>query len=115
MTIAITYIRLRSLWHFFQLSLHGLQIMRQAKSLTGNKGFQNTGFGYKHYTLSAWSDEAAMRQFAYSDGAHKEAMKQSRKIAKEIKTYTYQADAMPTWPEAKQLVEEKGKLYAVLH
>lgn len=55
-----------------------------------------------------------MRQLAYSDGAHKAAMKQSRKIAKEIKTYTYQAGAMPTWPEAKLLVEEKGKLYAVL-
>jgi hypothetical protein len=114
MTIAITYIRLRSLWHFFQLSWHGLLIMRQAKALSGNKGFQNTGFGYKHYTLTAWSDEEAMRQFAYSDGAHKEAMKSSRKIAREIKTYTYQADAMPEWKVAKQLVEEKGKVFRIL-
>jgi hypothetical protein len=88
--------------------------MRQAKALSGKKGFQNTGLGYKHYTMSAWSDEAAMRQFAYSDGAQKEAMKQTRKIAREIKTYTYQADAMPTWREAKQLVKEKGRCFRIL-
>jgi len=114
MTITITFIRLRSLWHFFQLSRHGLHIMRQAKALPGNTGFRNTGFGYKHYTLSAWSDEATMRQFAYSDGPHKEAMKQSKKIAREIKTYTYQADTIPTWVEAKRLMEEKGRRYRIL-
>ncbi len=71
---------------------------------------QNTGFGYMHYTLSAWENEEAMRAFAYKGDLHLAAMKESRKLSTEIKTYTYQDDTVPDWKTAKRLVAEKGKV-----
>lgn len=109
-TITITSIRLRSVWYFFKLSWWGLKIMRQAKALPGLVHFANTGFGYMHYTLSAWDNDDSMRHFAYANGAHKDAMKESRKMATEIKTYTYRSKELPDWKTAKQLVGEKGKV-----
>ena len=69
---------------------------------------KNTGFGYMHYTLSAWKSEEDLKRFAHS-GAHKEAMKQTKQLATEIKIYTYQGSEFPSWEEAKQLLNEKGK------
>lgn len=109
-TISITSIRLRSVWYFFKLSWWGLKIMRQAQALPGLVHFANTGFGYTHYTMSAWDNEDSMRQFAYADGAHKAAMKESRKMATEIRTYTYRSKDLPDWKSAKRLVGEKGKV-----
>lgn len=109
MTLTITYIRLRSLWGFFRLSWFGLKISQQAKSNKGFVNMKNTGFGYHHYTLSVWETEADMKAFAYSEGTHKEAMKESKEISTEIRTYTYIGEQIPTWKEAKILVAEKGK------
>ena len=70
---------------------------------------KNTGFGYMHYTLSAWQSEEDLKRFAKS-GAHLDAMKKSKEIATELATYTYQGEEMPDWTKAKALLLEKGKL-----
>ncbi len=70
---------------------------------------KNTGFGYLHYTLSAWEDEASMKAFAYQTAPHTDAMKDSRTLATEICTYTYQATELPGWKEAKRLLKANGK------
>ena len=70
---------------------------------------KSTGFGYLHFTLSAWEMEENLKQFA-REGAHLDAMKKSSAIANEIRTYTYQSDQTPDWAEAKQLLSEKGKV-----
>lgn len=109
MFITITSIKLRSVWNFFKLSLNGLRVQRQAK---GEKGFikmKNTGFGYLHYTLSAWESEEDIKRFSHQ-GAHKEAMKQSKDLSTEIRIYTYPAAEMPGWDEAKKLLAEKGRI-----
>lgn len=110
MTLTITYIRLKSLWGFFKLSWFGLKISQQAKSKKGFIKMKNTGFGYHHYTLSVWETEGDMKVFAYSDGVHKDAMKKSKVISTEIRTYTYEEEQIPSWKEAKILVAEKGKV-----
>lgn len=69
---------------------------------------KNTGFGYLHFTLSVWENEEAMKTFARS-GKHLEAMKASREIAAEIRTYTFRSEQIPDWKEAKTLLVEKGK------
>ena len=50
--------------------------------------------------MTLWENEAQLKEFARS-GAHLEAMKISAKMAKEIKTLTYDADTLPNWKTAK--------------
>ncbi|MFT5646264.1 MAG: hypothetical protein ACI976_000942 [Aureispira sp.] len=60
MTITITSIRLRSLWYFFKLSLHGLKMTLQIRKASGFIKVKNTGFGYLHYTMTAWESKELM-------------------------------------------------------
>jgi len=107
--ITVTSIRLRSVWYFFRLSLYGYRIQKQAVSENGFIKMKNTGFGYEHFTLSAWQSEADLKRFARS-GEHSAAMKRTRELATEVKIYTYTADTLPSWPIAKQLLKEKAKV-----
>ncbi len=109
MIVTVTSLRLRKLWNFFHLSWHGMRVMKQSKTQKGFIKMKNTGFGYMHYTLSAWETEEDVKNFAKS-GAHLQAMKESAAIATQIATYTYEADKMPDWKEAKKLLKEKGKV-----
>lgn len=111
MIVTITSLRLRSLSGFFRLSLHGLKISLQAKREPGFIAMKNTGFGYLHYTLSAWETEADLKRFARS-GAHLEGMKRSRSLATEIRIHTYPAAALPVWAEAKRLLAANGRVLA---
>jgi len=111
MVITITSLKLKSLWNFFRLSLHGLKISQQAK---GHKGFiklKNTGAGYLHYTMTCWQSEEDAKLFARS-GAHLTAMKETSKIATEVRIYTFSGDQMPDWKTAKSLVMTKGKVFS---
>ena len=59
--------------------------------------------------MTLWNNEEDMISFAKS-GAHLKAMKESSKIAKEIRPITIDSDIFPTWKEAKILLQ-KGKVY----
>jgi hypothetical protein len=102
MKVTITSIELKGPFRFFILSYHALNILKQLKA-TNCKAFKKRGFWTKHYTMTLWQDENELKAFAKS-GAHLEAMKKSGEIAREIKTYTYEADSLPTWTEAKKLL-----------
>lgn len=108
MKVTITSIELKSPFKFFPLSLYAWRILRQLKS-TGYVAMKKSGLGLKHYTMTLWENETELKSFA-SSGAHLEAMKKSRKIAKEIRTLTMDADALPDWPKAKTLLQEKGRI-----
>ena len=110
MVITITSLELRHWWNFFKLSLWGLKIVRQTKTQKGFIEMKNTGFGYLHFTLSVWETEADVKNFARS-GAHLEAIKQSRKLATEIRIYTFHSEEIPDWKEAKRLLFERGKVF----
>lgn len=103
MKATITYIELRGPLSFFGLSARALKIMGQLKG-TNYKDFKKKGFWTKHYTMTLWNNESDLREFATS-GAHLDAMKNSKKIAKEIRTITIDADTLPNWKEAKRLLE----------
>ena len=109
MIITVTSIRLRSIWYFFKLSLFGLRITRQLKTEKGFLRLKNTGFGYRHYTMSVWKSEEDLKRFSHT-GAHHQAMKQSRSIALEIRTYTFSDERIPPWKEVRELLSEKGKV-----
>jgi len=108
MKATITSIELRGPLKFFALSANALKILKQLKS-TEMVDFKKRGIWTKHYTMSLWKNDQDMRAFATS-GAHMEAMKLSARIAKEIRTITIEADQLPDWKTAKELLE-KGKVY----
>ncbi len=107
MIAVITLIELKSPLKFFPLSASALKIIKQIKS-TSCKAYKSTGLWTTHYTLSLWESREDMQAFARS-GAHLEAMKQSAKIAKEIKTLAIEVSALPNWEEAKERLSNEGK------
>jgi hypothetical protein len=108
MIVTVTSLKLKRLWGFFYLSYLGLKITLQMKRERGFIKMKNTGFGYLHYTLSAWESEEDAKRFARS-GEHLKAMQTGHNLATEVKIYTYEAEKFPNWAEAKNLVLEKGR------
>ena len=102
MKAAITLIELKSPLKFFSLSLSALGIMKQLKA-SNHIAFKKKGFWTKHYTMTLWETEEELKEFALS-GAHLEAMKKSKEIAKEIRTIIIDADKLPDWKTAKQIL-----------
>lgn len=108
MIIVITQIKLRSPWAFFGLANMARKIVGQLKNHP-NSGFKKTGFWTNHYTITSWNNRQEMQDFARS-GAHLDSMKKAGSIAKEVRTLTYEADAMPTWSAAKAMLEKDGRI-----
>lgn len=103
MKATITSIELKGPLKFFALSASALQILKQLKT-TNCKDFKKRGIWTKHYTMTLWNNETELKEFAAS-GAHFDAMKKSQQIAKEIRTITLDAEVLPSWDEAKKLLE----------
>ena len=103
MKVTITSIELKGLLHFFALSANAINIIKQLKA-TNYKDFKKRGIWTKHYTMTLWNNESELKEFAKS-GAHLDAMKKSKEIAKEIRTITVDTDILPSWEEAKKLLE----------
>ncbi|MGB3587187.1 MAG: DUF3291 domain-containing protein [Tunicatimonas sp.] len=108
MKVTVTSIKLKGPFKFFALSAQALKIARQLKA-TNCREYKKRGFWTTHYTMTLWNSEAELKQFAQSD-AHLQAMKDSATIAREIRTYTYDADHLPDWPAAIQLLLYKAKI-----
>lgn len=58
--------------------------------------------------MTLWDNETDIVAFAKS-GAHLESMKKSKEIAKEIRTFAYDTETLPSWDEAIILLK-KGKV-----
>ena len=93
---------------FFALSAKAMSVVKQLKA-TNYKDFKKKGFWTTHYTMTLWSNETDLKAFAKSS-AHLEAMKASSKIAKEVRTITIDADSLPHWKEAVNLLKT-GKVF----
>lgn len=104
MKVTITYIHLKSPFHFFALAAMAMKIVQQLKH-SKSKAFKKKGIWTKHYTMTLWDDTQDLKDFA-TNGTHLEAMKNSAQIAKEIKTITIEAHQLPTWDEAMRLLED---------
>lgn len=108
MKVTVTSIELKGPLKFFALSSKALKVTRQLK-VTECRQFKKRGFWTTHYTMTLWNSEEELKEFARS-GAHRQAMKDSAKIAREIRTYTYEADHLPKWSTATQLLLHKAKV-----
>lgn len=107
MIATITVIELKSPLKYFALSATAWKIMKQLKS-ANHIDFRKRGIWTKHYTMTLWRSEEEMKRFATS-GAHMEAMQNSQKIAKEIRTISIESNELPPWSTAMQLLA-KGKV-----
>jgi hypothetical protein len=107
MKATFTSIELKGPFQFFALSSKALKIIKQLKS-SRYKEFRKQGIWTTHYTMTLWESEEDLKDFATS-GAHLDAMKSSKEIAKEIRTITIDADQLPSWKEAKRLLQH-GKV-----
>lgn len=108
--VTITSLRLKSPLRFFLLSFLAMKIIGQLKNNSACKQYKSRGFWTMHYTMSLWTDLPALKTFA-REGAHLNGMRQSKKLATEIKTYTFTAEKLPAWREAKMLLHEHGKVF----
>ena len=108
MKVTITSIELKNPLKFFPLSISALNIMGQLKN-TEYVDMKKQGLWTKHYTMTMWKNEADMKSFVRS-GEHLKAMKESAKIAKEIRAITIDATEFPNWEEAKKLLESAKPL-----
>ena len=108
MKATITSIKLKTIFKFFPLSIYALNIVKQLKA-TNCLEFKKQGIWTLHYTMTLWENEEQLKDFARS-GAHLKAMKDSATIAKEIRTITIDADKLPDWKTAKELLS-KSKPY----
>ncbi|MGI9549742.1 MAG: hypothetical protein ACR2MT_00975 [Aurantibacter sp.] len=62
--------------------------------------------------MSLWRNDKDIKEFILN-GEHLYAMKDARKVAKEIKTLNIEADIMPSWIEARSLLEKQGKIISL--
>lgn len=105
MTIVVTSIQLKSLFHFFRFAILTFRSVQQLKKDHPKVVFLASGFPITFYTLSAWQDSTEMRTYVKS-GHHLNAMKDSAKVASKIQTYSYDGNSIPTWKEAKEKLKE---------
>lgn len=106
--VTITSLQLKNPLKFFLLSYLAMKIVGQIKKNSACKQYKSRGFWTMHYTMSLWSDLPSLKAFA-REGAHLYGMQRSKKIAAEIRTYTYPADQLPTWDVARELLLRNGK------
>jgi hypothetical protein len=104
MIVTISHIKLKSPFKFLSLTWYAI---RSAYQLRFNKAcvhYKTTGLMMAHYTISLWTNAEELKKYSHS-GAHLDAMKASKSLAKEIRTFTYEDDKLPNWNEAKKKLE----------
>lgn len=104
MKATITYIRLRSISKLPAFFSSVMKIMRQLKA-TDNVQVKTRGMTTVHHTMTLWNNEKDLKSFS-SSGAHMEAIRKTKLIAKEYKTVTLDADALPSWKEALKILDD---------
>lgn len=106
--VSITGLRLRS-WRFWPgFWFHAIGSMAQARRAPGNLSAQARSAEGWQFTLSVWTDRAAMVRYL-CDGAHGRAMRIFDAIATG-KTYGYETADVPDWAEALAIWREKAVL-----
>ncbi|WP_262047779.1 hypothetical protein [Bradyrhizobium sp. Bra78] len=79
----------------------------QARRAPGNLLTAGRVSGGIYLTLTAWADPASMRRFV-SNGAHLQAMKNSRKLGTG-RVFGYACDEIPDWESVYELWKLHGR------
>ncbi len=106
--ISITYFQVKNLWKLPTFLRYASRSSAQAKIASGilHQDIKADFWKLRFWTLTAWESEEAMLTYI-RQGAHLQAMKRSRSLAKEMKATRYPATKIPTWSEAMAKVAEE--------
>jgi hypothetical protein len=95
-----------SFFRFWRLAIPSFEQARKAKGIHFCEVKRIKGY---QCTLTAWESRDVMLDFMRS-GVHLKAMKAFHRIATG-RTFGYESETIPTWNEAFELLQEKGKNY----
>lgn len=105
MIISLTELRLRNFLQFPRFIRHSAASTSQAQQSPGVVAVKGKVGWNVGYTITAWKDMESMMAFRHS-GAHKEAMKDIKRVSHKYKTMHYQADEVPNWQQAREKLSE---------
>ncbi|WP_306643549.1 DUF3291 domain-containing protein [Sanyastnella coralliicola] len=112
MVIAITELKLKSIWHLPMFLFHALRSGAQAQKAKGNRMFEvKNESWHTHRTLSVWESEKSLRQYVMS-GAHLKAMKNTSKLARSATSTHWYSEYPPSWEEAVKTLRQKNSALA---
>lgn len=109
MQISITGLKPKGIIGFIKFWTLAIPSFGEAKSAKGNLYSAVKKINGYQCTLTAWESREAMLVFM-KNGVHLKAMKSFHSIATG-RTYGYTSDMIPSWEEAFELLETKGKNY----
>ena len=109
MYISITGLKPKGFISFFKFWRLAIPSFNQANKAKGIQFCQVKRINGYQCTLTAWESREDMLNFMRS-GVHLKAMQSFHKIATG-RTYGFEAESIPTWTEAFDLLQEKGKDY----
>jgi hypothetical protein len=115
--ISVTRLHLRSLRYLPAFAWYTLQAARQVRKATGFLGGQLAGDPLSGlWTLTAWADEAAMRNFRNA-GSHRRAMPKLLNWCDEASVVHWSQDtaAVPSLAEALRRMQTEGQVSKVSH
>jgi len=108
MYVSITGLELKAFWHYPTFMYHAIRSFSQAESAPGNISTATKQIGRVHHTLTVWESRKDMIQYL-RQGSHADAMKVFDQIATG-KVYGYETDQIPTWDEAREIWDAKGRV-----
>ena len=108
MIIVVTRLHLKSIWKLRRFGALSKAAFMQAEQADGNlhtDAFPQSP--WKFCTITAWESAEQMKAYARS-GAHAEAMKHHKDLAKGIQTITYESDTIPERKEARSMLDNRS-------
>ncbi len=109
MYISITGLKPKGFVSFFKFWRLAIPSFNQANKAKGIQFCQVKRIKGYQCTLTAWESREDMLNFMRS-GVHLKAMQAFHKIATG-RTHGFESESIPTWTEAFDLLQEKGKDY----
>lgn len=105
--VSVTGLRVTRFYHAPRFWWHAIRSLSQAQHAEVNLSASTRTIDGVHHTLSAWTDEAAMRRYLKS-GAHLSALRVFRAIATGS-TVGFVSQTVPGWEEALRRWREDGR------
>ena len=115
--VSVTRLRLRSIRFLPAFAVHTLRAHRQVKHASGFQGGSLLpDRRWAFWTLTAWDDEGAMRDYMLS-GDHRTAMARLVDWCDEASVvhWTQAERALPSWSAAAARMREEGRASKVRH
>lgn len=114
MLIAITRLKLKSVWMFFPFIAEVHKVRVHTQKAKGNKfiSLRRTSGGY-YWTVTAWENMEAMWEFR-NDSIHRKVMNSTGKFTSRVDSTHFESDKIPSWNEAISILETSLKKKAGL-